>query len=125
MSKTKDRPDQSFIQDLVQAEIRQYKGVFIVIDALDECSDENNTRGFLLDALQKLPVNVQLLLTSRRSINILQHFPDCKNLAVSAHNEDVKHYVKSRLPHLDDFVKRDPILQEDIINGIAETADGR
>jgi hypothetical protein len=124
---TKQRPDLQFIQDLLQTEIRRYGRVYIVVDALDECSDKNNERNVLLNELRKLLLlltNVQLLFTSRPSISILSHFPDCKTLAVSARDEDVKQYVRSKLPHLHDFVQRDPILQEEIIDGIARTVNG-
>lgn len=126
-SKEKKPPEPQFIQDLLQAEIGRYGRVFIIIDALDECSDKNNERNVLLTELQKLlalPAKVQLLFTSRPSISILSHFPNCKTLPISAREEDIKHYVRSKLPHLHDFVQRDPILQEEIIDGIVQTACG-
>lgn len=123
----KSRPQLPFIQQLLKAEMGRYQSVFVIIDALDECSDKNNERMVLLSELHKLlvlPNRVQLLFTSRPSINILSHFPECKTLAVSAREEDLRHYVKSRLPQLHNCVRRDPILQGEIIEGIVQNARG-
>jgi hypothetical protein len=119
--KNKERPDRKDIQELVKAEIGRYSRVFIIVDALDECSDKGNERNVLLTELQNLlslPIDVQLLFTSRLSINILPHFPSCKTMVISARDEDIKHYVRSRLDQLHDFVQRDKILQEEIVGGM-------
>jgi hypothetical protein len=81
-------------------EVSRYSNVFIVVDALDECSEMNETRSRLLDALRSLTGMVQILVTSRGipSINIEQDFPGTRRLDIRATDDDMRRYIETRTP---------------------------
>ena len=82
------RPTFDQYSELLQFETRKHAKVFIVIDALDECTDDNREK--LLRALQTLRVNVNFLFTSREHINIKREFPNAKELQVYARGADLQ-----------------------------------
>ncbi|KJY00991.1 hypothetical protein TI39_contig306g00004 [Zymoseptoria brevis] len=51
--------------DMVTSLMTNYKRTYIVIDALDECTEENNVREELLEGLLQLPPIVSVMITSR------------------------------------------------------------
>ena len=98
--------------------------VFIVVDALDECSDEARTE--LLKKTRELQkvAKASLLATSRHIHHIEQHFEEDAQLEIRADEEDVAKYVSSQLVNLPSCVKKNPTLQEKIKRCIAKTVDG-
>jgi hypothetical protein len=81
-------------------EISTFSKAFIIIDALDECSEDNGTRSSLLSALRSLSGNIRVLVTSRDipSINIEQDFFGTRRLDIRAEENDMKKYIRSRIP---------------------------
>ncbi len=54
--------------EILNAMIRSYRTAYIIIDALDECSNENGVRAEFVSALQNLQIestNLKVLITSR------------------------------------------------------------
>ncbi|TGZ77267.1 hypothetical protein EX30DRAFT_398680 [Ascodesmis nigricans] len=76
----------------------QYERLYIVIEALDECTDDYGARGILISTLRAIHSNVSLLVTSR-SIDISTILPDAARLDILAHDDDVKAFVSGRLQH--------------------------
>ena len=98
-----------------------FKKVFVVVDALDECSNE--TRAEFLTALRNLPSTVSLLVTSR---DLPPDFQGVRQLDIRANDRDVQHYIQGRL-HLTDLkihVNREPTLGGDIVKAITGNIDG-
>jgi hypothetical protein len=111
-------------KEALQIEIRSYSKVFVVVDALDECVDDE-TRMVLLTALKDLPVN--LFVTSRYSLTTERKFDGAERLDIRAHDNDVRRYVENRIlceDRLARHVKADPSLQDDIINKVVDSAKG-
>jgi hypothetical protein len=111
-------------EESLQIEIRSYSKVFVIVDALDECTDDA-TRTALLATLKDLPVN--LFVTSRYSLTIEEKFDGVKRLDIRAHDNDVRRYVEKRISREDRLsrhVKADPSLQDDIINKVVDSAKG-
>jgi hypothetical protein len=98
--------------------------VFLVVDALDECSDE--TRRELLAKLQELQTKskASLLITSRRIDDIERQFAGDPQLEIRASEEDVEKYIDKQLVKLSECVRENAILKEKIKKCIAETVDG-
>ena len=117
-------------EDLIQAlqyEIAVYRRVFIVVDALDECTEEGNRRRDLLDELRSLPRNANVLFTSRHNTTIATEFRGTMTLEVNAADSDITRYVIARTQRehrLARHVKADPALQQTIVNEIVGRAKG-
>jgi hypothetical protein len=112
---------QQILEGLESASER-FSKVFIVVDALDECSKE--TRAELLIALQRLSSTVSLLVTSR---DPAQGIHATRHLDIHANGRDVRRYIEGRLPRtrfLKIHVDSDPALQEDIVKAIVGNVKG-
>ena len=117
------RPTFDQYSELLQFETRKHAKVFIVIDALDECTDGNREK--LLRALQTLRVNVNFLFTSREHINIKKEFPNAKELQVYARDADLQVYIKDRIRgRLALHCMDDTTLQTEIVDTVARTTKG-
>lgn len=112
------------IEEALRIEIRRCSKVFVVVDALDECVDDE-TRTALLTTLTDLPVN--LFVTSRYSPAIEKKLDGVERFDVCAHDDDVRRYVEKRIfreDRLARHVKADPSLQDDIVNKVVDSTKG-
>lgn len=115
------------IRQTLQSEIKMFAKVFIIVDALDECSEAGGARGKLLNELRSLADTVRLLVTSRDLPSISQYFRGTKRLDIHADDQDVRDYIESRIrqeSELAALVEGHPTLQEEIVKGIIENARG-
>jgi len=94
-SKRGSKPSFSDILQALQSIFSAYITIFIIVDALDECSDRDGTRGQLIDKLHELQTrkDVRLLFTSRFMPEITRKFQSNLTLEVRASEEDVKRFV--------------------------------
>ena len=102
-----------------------FSKAFVVVDALDECTDR--TRAELLIALRSLGSNVSMLVTSRNLASIAQEFHETKHLDIRASDKDVEKYIEGRIPlepSLQTHVDNDPSLREEIVEKITENIQG-
>ena len=78
---------------------QHFKQIYIVIDALDEASDQ--TRQYLMTTLSSHSLShCKLLLTSRPHLtNVPQRFSSCLEMKITAYDEDVMRMVQSRMKH--------------------------
>jgi ankyrin repeat domain-containing protein 50 len=101
----------------LRTEIQTYEKVFIVVDALDECTEGNGSRIKLLRALRSLAGPVNLMVTSRDLPSIEQHFHEAQRLHIRATDEDVATYVQSQLVDYPGLVNlRDAITKKIVDN---------
>lgn len=77
--------------------MRCSSGVYIVIDALDECTDGSIKRKTVLRELQKDRLSIRLLVTSRDIPTIAQQLPLATRLKVEAREEDILSYIEERI----------------------------
>lgn len=101
--------------------------IFIVIDALDECSATDESAIELVHTIQALGNNVRLLITSRTSTNFESAFQQAARIDIAAQDQDVRLYLETKIPKLSRLAKHiraDPKLQDDIIGSIADSAQG-
>jgi hypothetical protein len=106
----------------LKLEIGKYSKVFIVVDALDECREDDGTRTNLLRVLQSLAGMVNLMVTSRDLVSIAREFEETKRLNIRANNQDVQRYIEGRIAraprrHL-------KVLQESIVRKMVENVRG-
>jgi len=115
------RPTQDQLTNILISEIQTYSKVFIVVDALDECREDDETRATLLEVFRSLPGQVNLMVTSRDLPSIARGFEGTKRLHIRAKDDDIKIYIEGRIASGRRHLKQ---LQEVIVNRIVENAKG-
>jgi hypothetical protein len=108
--------------EALKSEIGTYSKVFIIVDALDECREDDGTRANLLQALRSLVGKVNLMVTSRDLVSIARDFQETKRIDILANDQDVRRYIEGRIAraprrHL-------KVLQESIVRKIVENVRG-
>ena len=105
----------------LRSEIQMYSKVFIVVDALDECREDDATRAMLPKVLRSLAGNVKLMVTSRDLPSIARSFEGTHRLHIRAKDDDIKMYIEDRIAlgpwHLAN-------LQDTIVDRITANAKG-
>jgi hypothetical protein len=124
--KKRRRPFLNDIFRALQSICSSYTTVYIVVDALDECSDQDGARSELIDKLCQLHTgaDVRVLFTSRFNPEITQKFQSHPTLEVYASEEDVRRFVIGQIPRLPNCIQRDDGLKRAIQNKIVEAVDG-
>ena len=106
---------------------QMFSKAFVLIDALDECSERDGTRDSLLKALREIGPHVHILITSRLVPVTTDQFGDASQLEIRARDEDVATYVKSRIAtsaRLLRHIERDPALESTIVSKLLAKAQG-
>jgi hypothetical protein len=104
-----------------------YPAVYIIVDALDECSNRNDgTRSRLLKVLFDLQriVDVRLMVTSRSIPDIVEEFLNVPMMEIRATAEDVKQFVSDRIYQLPKCVRGDDELKRLVMDKVVQAADG-
>ncbi|KAL8838546.1 MAG: hypothetical protein Q9170_002088 [Blastenia crenularia] len=91
------RPSFEEILNELKALPKDDQRLFLVIDALDECSDKNGTRTALLEALSSMDQNIRILVTSRTTADLIHHLPKAVHIEINAKDDDIILYVQNRL----------------------------
>lgn len=111
--------------NVLKSAIPTFSEVFVVIDALDECT-KTAAQDFIEPVLKL--AGVRTLVTSRRnSPNLGHHFNSVSELEVSASIDDVRMYLKGRIKEdseLADVVAEYPDLHERIVTMIEKKCRG-
>jgi hypothetical protein len=121
------RPTLAEWSELLRSEVHRLSKVFIIVDALDECSEGDGTRDSFLSEILKLQPSIRLLVTSRHILTIEREFEKAARIEILANDEDVRKYVEGRIEterRLSRHIKADPTLQDTIISTIVEKAKG-
>ncbi|KAJ7589405.1 hypothetical protein C8J56DRAFT_784674, partial [Mycena floridula] len=115
----------------LQNEVLLYSQVYIVVDALDECSENNKARELFFpnhhQGLWSLTDHVHLLVTSRDIPPISQEFGNTPKISIEAHKEDLETYIRGRITtdnKLKKLVKDDSALAAEIIEQVILKAAG-
>ena len=125
---TQKRPSLEEYSTILHSQLDHFSKVFVIVDALDECSKNNGTRDDLLSSLQKLQPNLHFLVTSRPDVtNIEKAFSGIVRVEILASDEDVKRYLRGRIEGEDKFkglVNGDLELRDTITDTIIANAGG-
>ncbi|KAF3058564.1 nacht and ankyrin domain protein [Daldinia childiae] len=100
--------------------------IYIVVDALDECADENERNGFI-DSLRSLQPLVNILVTSRTTHFDNAGFTDVRAFRFIPTNEDMSTYINARIREskkMSGYIQRKPELEGDIRRLVIERANG-
>lgn len=116
------------ISGLLLAEARNFVGkFFIIIDALDECSELNGTRIALLGEIRKLQRISKILITSRETAAIEHELACSARLEICANDHDIGNYVERRImseTRLARWVVEDEALRKTIFSTLVKNAQG-
>ncbi|KAJ7581603.1 hypothetical protein C8J56DRAFT_759141, partial [Mycena floridula] len=110
--------------------ITTYSRVYLVVDALDECSERGQRIFSSTDpncGLRSLLGKLHLLITSRDIPCISDELIGQPSLEIEAHTEDLAAYIKDRIAHSDkllNLVRSDPPLELEIIIQVISRAAG-
>ena len=96
-SRYKTRPTPKELSGLLHLQIQQFDKVYIVIDALDECPELDQTRKCLISEIRGLLPEVSLLVTSRDIPSIKSMFQQDTHFQIRAQEQDVKLFIESQL----------------------------
>ena len=112
---------------LLQAAVAALSKVLIIIDALDECIDQDGTRQILLDELRKLQSKACLLITSRDLPSIQRQLRNATRLDIESSGIDIMNYLDEQVRNSDSiglYVKKYPELHGLIVKTITNKARG-
>jgi hypothetical protein len=120
------RPSAEQLRQTLQAVLVEFSLVYLVIDALDECSADNGTRRQFLDHIQELQcaTDLRILGTSRHLPDIVQHFSGASRVEIRAHDQDVKLFLAGELHRLPRCIQGDKGLQQQVQNQIVGAIEG-
>ncbi|KAF5855664.1 hypothetical protein ETB97_008825 [Aspergillus alliaceus] len=122
-------PTEEECLELIQSLTKDSAGTYIVIDALDECVDEND-RPFwtkLIGQLKSSIINLHLLCTSRHIDDPRGVLENATHVEIRASRADIETYVEERIESSDNlliFCKQDPRLRHNIMEVIVSKSDG-
>ncbi|MCJ1247069.1 hypothetical protein MMC30_004280 [Trapelia coarctata] len=107
--KQKSRPSLDEISTALSTICLSHARVYVVVDALDECTDQDRTRNQLVEKLRELQTrtNVQLLFTSRFIPEITEKFRLDPVLEIRASEKDIERFVAGQIPRLPSCIRRD------------------
>lgn len=111
---------------LLTTEIRCFSRVYIVVDALDECSEDEGNRREFMAGLKDISSNVRLLVTSRPVGSIEEYMSNARRIEIRANDRDVTTYLAAQIERHDRLSRfcRDLELKKAIIEGITDKANG-
>jgi DNA-binding MarR family transcriptional regulator len=120
------RPPLGELSSVLHSVLANYSKVYVVLDALDECPEQNRTRNLLLEICRNLQrqTGLRLMVTSRQISDILEEFEDAPLIEVRANNSDLKRFVMGNVDRFAKFVRLNTDLQDLVQNRVIEAADG-
>ncbi|KFY95418.1 hypothetical protein V498_03373 [Pseudogymnoascus sp. VKM F-4517 (FW-2822)] len=120
------RPSLDEIFRTLQSACLAYSSVYLVVDALDECSDRDGARTRLIDRLRELQIttNVRLMFTSRFIPEIEEKFPSDPTLNIRASDLDLRRYIAGQVSRLPKCIQRSAELIRNVQDSITEAVDG-
>ncbi|KAF5020231.1 hypothetical protein F66182_7748 [Fusarium sp. NRRL 66182] len=124
--KKRIRPSTDQLSAALQTVIALFTQTFIIIDALDECQTSDGCRKTIIEEILGLQKHcgTNIFATSRFVPEIGDSFASQPTLEIRPTDEDVRTYLEGRMSDLPAFVRRDPVLQREIKDGIVKAVDG-
>ncbi|KAL8983073.1 MAG: hypothetical protein Q9205_002581 [Flavoplaca limonia] len=119
------RPSWEEINRIFLDVARSLHKVYIVVDAIDECSEQ--VRNVVVSGLKALPDTIRILITTRPIHEITRLFPGSTKLEIRATGFDLTKYITTRIannPRLARHVQSNTTLEQEICTRVILKADG-
>lgn len=119
------RPTFKEIQGALLSVVAHFSKVYIVVDALDECSTSNSGREQFLSSIFDLQsrTGANIFATSRISKDIAKRFENTLSLQIRANEEDVECYLDGQMLLLQSDILDDG-LRDKIRRDVVRAVDG-
>ncbi|KAF2677088.1 hypothetical protein K458DRAFT_379052, partial [Lentithecium fluviatile CBS 122367] len=126
IAKQQGIPSVAEITTTLQAVLASFSTMYVIIDAMDECRDDDGTRGKLLTILGDLQVktDLRLMVTSRFMLEIKDKFQKALRMEVRARGEDIAQFVAGQIYRLPKCIQHDTVLQRMVQSKIVGSVDG-
>lgn len=123
------RPTLAQIEDNLRQLVSRLTRLYVVIDALDELSANEEQALQFVSAVRELGPQVKVLCASRPSTTFQAYFegPDTASLVVSARDHDIRTFLEAQLQQqhkLQRHIRADPALAEDIVKAVIHESQG-
>jgi hypothetical protein len=121
------RPTSKELIELLGKITAEYETVFVVIDALDECTESEDEALRFLSTVRSIGPNIRIMCSSRFSTAFETYFASTKKVEVFARDEDIMMFLNSeirRQQRLSKHVRADPGLGKEIVTCITEECQG-
>lgn len=121
------RPTTKELTELLGKLTSKYETLFVVLDALDECSESEEDTLRFLSTVQSIGSNVRIMCSSRFSTTFDAFLGSSKKLEIYARDEDIKMFLDSEIsqqPRLSKHVRSDPDLRTEIIDSVTGECQG-
>ncbi|KAJ7577665.1 hypothetical protein C8J56DRAFT_1113066 [Mycena floridula] len=117
----------SAMVEALQGQIQLYSRVYLVVDALDECSI--NIRDDFVSKIRSLTKSghLNVLITSRHISAIAKEFTNETRIDLRVHDDDVLSYINYRInqeSRLKTMIKRDATLEREIVTQVTQKSAG-
>ncbi|KAJ7595121.1 hypothetical protein C8J56DRAFT_822328, partial [Mycena floridula] len=121
--------DLNRLTDALDAHLRLYPHFYLIVDALDECTDSENTRDKFIFAIRLLAKrdHVHILITSRDILDLSLRFVNEPCITIQAHESDLRTYITNRIEtenRLTRLIKSDTNLKNYIVEQVIDKAAG-
>ena len=122
------QPAEDVIRSLLRDAIAGTENKYIVLDALDECTDREDLLTFLHDLINSKQQGLRVMATSRRERDIEERLSSIAhyniNIQSALVDEDIRIYVRGRLATDAKLKKWPPSVQEEITTAMMDKANG-
>jgi Cdc6-like AAA superfamily ATPase len=120
------RPSLNEFFAVLQSVCTKYSRVHIVVDALDECTNQDGERDRLIAKLRELQhgSDIHLMVTARFVPDIEQQFRSASKLEVRASNEDVRLYIAGQMYRLPKCIQYDEEMKNLVQRKLVIAVDG-
>ena len=122
------QPAEDVIRSLLQDAVVCTEHKYIILDALDECTDREDFTTFIHELVHSQREGLHILITSRREKDIEEQLSSIANYDINIQsaivNKDISVYVRDRLATDSKLKKWPEKVQEDIVAVLLEKADG-
>ncbi|TVY84197.1 Vegetative incompatibility protein HET-E-1 [Lachnellula suecica] len=128
---TQDRslrtPSPEELHELIRTVSTHFQNTMVVVDGLDEISDDRAGVSKLLRSLSDSSRSIKTLFASRPEVDIGYALEGCDRISISAKSSDLHLYVGAEIQRRTEERKlniRDPTLKEHIMETLVNGADG-
>lgn len=119
------QPKAEDLQTVLLLTCKEFRQVFIVLDALDECDAKRHRRSFLGFLKALMNTSVQVLVTSRpHPYDIKQTLDACPTIKIEASDSDISTYLSHEIAERGDMDLIDEHLEEEIVTTLVKGAQG-
>ena len=126
-SKSSTRPTLREFSDVLQIAVHRFSRTYVVVDALDECTDIDDNRETFVSELVSLLPGVSLFIVSRPLPHLEQRLEMASRIELKASDEDIMAYVRERMTisqRLKVHLQKDPGLLQTIVTKITSKVKG-